>query len=231
MSVLALFAKLPVAGRVKTRLIPALGAEGAAKLAEGFLLDLVERLAGSLEEKFECVLCFDPPDAEAAFRRLLADVPGAYARFEFVAQNGGDLGERLGNALAAVRTGHSGPYIFIGTDAPDLALAELQQAVAVSSGESAYLVSADDGGYVLVALPGHAPPEVFRNIEWSSSRTCADQLRQLVRCGMKPIVRAASWPDVDEAKDLSLLEQRLEREPAIAPRTLAFLRSIKTNRS
>src|SRR5882672_8399360 len=111
-----LFAKFQLRGKVETRLISALGADGAAQLAEAFLLDLTERLARNLDRTIDCVLCFDPADAEDEFHRLLASIPSVLERFEFLPQSTGDLGARLASALARVRESHAAPYIFIGTD-------------------------------------------------------------------------------------------------------------------
>src|SRR5436309_6006029 len=90
-----LFAKYPRAGMAKTRLIPALGADGSAWLAEAFLLDLLERLA---REEFGAgarrVLCFDPPDAAEDFRVLLVREKCS-GDFSLVPQAAGGLGERL----------------------------------------------------------------------------------------------------------------------------------------
>jgi rSAM/selenodomain-associated transferase 1 len=216
---LILFAKYPTPGKVKTRLIPAVDAETAALLAESFLLDITDRIARSLDAGIRCVLCFDPPEARAAFCELLANTPSFLERFEFVTQRGNELGERLCNALADVRKTHSGPFVFIGTDAPDLAISEIETGVARSQNGSAFLTPATDGGYVLLALPDTVSEHVFENIAWSSRTTANDQIEQLKRCGIDTILSSATWPDVDEAADLKELEERLNANPSIAPRT------------
>ncbi len=225
MATLIVFAKLPASGKVKTRLAPVLGALGAAQLAEAFLLDLTERLALSLDSKIACVLCFDPPDAELEFRRLLASLPGVLTRFQLVPQSGGGLGERLANALTVARKTFSAPYIFIGTDAPDLSVKQIEYAAELTTLGPACITPADDGGYVLLALPDEAPPDVFEQIEWSTRETAAQQMRQLSRCGIGRIC-SEPWPDVDEPGDLPALFQRLEANPTRAPRTLQFLQSL-----
>ena len=223
---LILFAKYPAPGKVKTRLVPVLGTDGAARLAEAFLLDLTERLARTLDEKIDCVLCFDPPDAEMGFRKLLADIPGVSRRFQLVPQCTGGLGERLANALASIRKTHSGPFIFIGTDAPDLPLDAINTGICSASQGIAFCMAASDGGYVLLALPADAPADVFADIRWSTRETAADQIDQLRRCGVDTKRGGDAWPDVDEPEDIAGLVERLSENPVIAPRTLCVLRSL-----
>lgn len=223
---LILFAKYPAAGKVKTRLVSVLGADGAARLAEAFLIDLAERLARSLDTSINCILCFDPPDAELEFRKLLADVPSVLCRFQFVPQCMGGLGERLANALNEIRKTHPGPFIFIGTDAPDLPLEAIDEGIHTAREKNAYCKAASDGGYVLLALPADVPTGVFDDIRWSSRETAADQINQLRRCGIDTQRGDDVWPDVDEPGDIAELVKRLSENPMIAPRTLCVLRSL-----
>ncbi len=216
---LILFAKYPTPGKVKTRLIPAVNAETAALLAESFLLDLTERIARNLNPHIRCVLCFDPPDAKAAFCELLANVPAFAERFDFVAQRGEGLGQRLTNALADVRQTHSGPFIFIGADAPDLPLHEIESGAHHAQNRTAYLTPAHDGGYVLLALPHDVLDTVFDNIAWSTVTTANDQIVQLKRCGITTVSLGQTWRDVDDPDDLKYLEDRLNADSSIAIRT------------
>ncbi len=221
---LIMFAKYPAPGKVKTRLIPVVGAEAAARLAEAFLLDLVERIVRTLDEKIDCVLCFDPPDAEAAFRTLLASIPKVLDRFQLVPQRGEDLGKRLANGLTDVRSAHIGPYVFIGTDAPDLPFSMIQgPSLGFPKRGTAYCTEASDGGYASLSLPSNAPCEVFENIRWSSRDTAMDQAQQLRNCGIE-CHRDYSWPDVDESGDVAKLFDRLKRDPSVAPRTFLAIK-------
>jgi len=236
-STLLLFAKYPRAGLAKTRLIPALGAAGAARLAEAFMLDFLERLA---REEFGAdvrrVLCFDPPDAADDFRALLArekpgaDLPQALAArekgaggFTLVPQAAGNLGERL---AAALEHASGGPAIFVGADAPDLPLAEIAAAIQHAREGRAYLQRACDGGYVLLALPAGATRDVFSAITWSAATTAAQQAERIRAAKLELVESAQVWPDVDEPADLPSLKARLLKNPALAPRTLAVLRAV-----
>ena len=222
----------------KTRLIPALGAQGAAALAAAFIMDLTERLAGaSLGRDVRRVLCYDNPDAGGnvaardAFKALLA-APGAdgksseliLKRFSLLAQSGGDLGERLGSAMKTVRLSFEGPLLLIGSDAPDLPEDELLRGLELARAGKAYLKPAEDGGYVLLALPAAARHTVFDEVEWSTAETARTQAARLRAMELPTIVSNSKWPDVDRPADLPLLLKRLEANPGIARRTLAVLR-------
>ncbi|MEI6232151.1 MAG: TIGR04282 family arsenosugar biosynthesis glycosyltransferase [Planctomycetota bacterium] len=222
---LILFAKYPTPGKVKTRLIPAVDAETAALLAEAFLQDVADRVARTFDVNAACVLCFDPPDARGAFSELLANVPVFLERFEFVEQRGAGLGERLALALNDIRRTSGGPYIFIGTDTPDLPVSEIEKAATVARTGSAFLSRAHDGGYVLLALPENAPLNVFDNIAWSSTYTARDQIDQLKRCGIETVVSERVWRDVDEPDDLMALVARLNADTSLALRTQIVIRA------
>src|SRR5881392_3597985 len=106
-------ARHPVAGRVKTRLAAALGADAACALYRAFVLDLAERLAAL---PYAVTWAYTPPDAP--FAELL---PGARCR----PQRGRDLGERLAAALAEELAAGPGPVLAIGADAPHIPAAAL----------------------------------------------------------------------------------------------------------
>jgi uncharacterized protein len=223
---LMLFAKLPQAGKAKTRLIPAIGAETAARFAEACLKDLLSRLAGEVfPANVKRVLCFDPPSAAPAFREMLGFDEKVQQRFELLAQGAGDLGRRLAVALTSAAE-RNGGVVFIGADAPDLPMEEIQRALRHISAGNAYLQRATDGGYVLLGLPRNAPAAVFENIRWSSKHTADDQLQRLKGCNLNVIESGITWCDVDESPDLHGLRIRLEENPQIAPRTLELLRNV-----
>jgi rSAM/selenodomain-associated transferase 1 len=221
---LVMFAKLPIAGRVKTRLIPVLGEEGAAQLADAFLLDLTARLARTLDKHIDCLLCFDPPGAQAQFRAALSGIPHS-ERFRLVPQGPGDLGRRLAHALREVRKIRAAPCAFIGSDAPDVTRRQIVLALHRARQGRAHIVPARDGGYVLLALPHQAPTTVFDSIDWSTGAECRQQQARILESGIPCSVDTTVWSDVDEAADLPVLVRSLNATPNLAPRTLAFLRS------
>ncbi len=223
---LLMFSKYPQPGRCKTRLVPALGAEGAARLASAFLRDLAARLAQAHCGAQRLFLFFDPPDALAQFQALLQQPAGILRHFALCPQSPGNLGERLAAAAETVRAEGCGPLALIGSDAPDLPLDAIRTGFQHAAGGRAYLLPAQDGGYVLLALPRSASPAVFEQIDWSTARTCGQQAERLESLGVPTIVSETNGWDVDEPGDLAPLKERLARDPASAPLTHALLQEI-----
>ncbi|HYF50048.1 MAG TPA: TIGR04282 family arsenosugar biosynthesis glycosyltransferase [Planctomycetota bacterium] len=223
---LLLFSRYPAPGACKSRLAEALGPERAAALARAMLLDLVSRLPQELAD-IHCVLCFDPPEAMQQFQSLLSEVPQALQRFALLPQRGKGLGERLASALETVRKDR--PYtdlVFIGSDAPELTAASINEGFIITRGGRAGILRAQDGGYVLLALPCNAGASVFTNIHWSSQTTADEQVARLRELGSEVVELSGQGWDIDEAADLKPLLNRLKKNPELAPRTLSALSAI-----
>lgn len=181
---LVIFTRYPTPGAAKTRLIPALGPEGAAAL-HCRLTEHTVAAARAARLPFE--LWTTGADT-AAFRDWLGDV-------QVRAQGEGGLGERLLRAAAPY------PVIFIGTDAPDLVPAHLRAAADAVGMGRAVIGAAEDGGYWLLGLP-HAVPGVFDGIAWSTDTVFADTLQRLRAAGHDP-VRLPTLSDLDVPEDLA----------------------------
>ncbi len=197
---LVVLAKAPVPGAVKTRLIPALGADGAAALHRrlvGQALDTAVRAAlGPVE------LCCAPDPDHAFFAQCRSDF-GVH----LTAQAGGDLGERM--AAAFERVLPAGPAILTGSDCPSLTVEDLRAAArALVQGSDAALAPTEDGGYALIGL-GRPRAELFAGIEWSTERVMAGTRRRLAAAGMRWVELPTRW-DVDRPEDL----ERLRNDPA-----------------
>ena len=189
---LIVFAKAPVAGQAKTRLIPALGAEGAAALATRLLR---HTLAAGMAAGFDQVeLCVAPDTSHPAFGALAS----AYG-LALTAQGEGDLGARMDRALARVLHDHR-HAVLIGTDAPALNAARLRDAACALHEADAVFVPALDGGYALVGLR-RAQPALFRGIAWSTAHVMA-QTRQRARAAGLTWTERDPVPDIDEPDDL-----------------------------
>lgn len=194
---LLVFAKAPVAGRAKTRLIPALGLDGAAALQAALVDDTLARaraaapralqLWGSAETE-------DPALADAARRH------GA----SLFAQPAGDLGARMRAALARA-TADGPPAIVIGTDAPALDADAIASAGALLAGHDAVLGPADDGGYVLLGLH-RAEAALFEGIDWGGGGVLAQTRSRLQRLGWHWAELRSRW-DLDRPEDLGRLRQ------------------------
>lgn len=179
----ALFARYPVPGAAKTRLIPALGAEGAARLHRL----LVERTLATIRASGLpfAVYCTGAPLADFA-AWLGADVP-------LVEQGEGDLGARL----ARVAT----PTILLGADVPDLTPAQLAAAARALDSAGVVIGPAEDGGYYLLGYR-QPVPFLFTAMPWGTSAVLAETLDRLQRRQVAPHL-LAELADCDLPEDLA----------------------------
>ena len=187
-----IFAKAPVPGKVKTRLIPALGEIGAARLAHRMLVDTVrEAVAANLSAP---ELCVDPHPLDEAW---LGFLPEQHMRVTF--QGEGDLGERL--ARAAKRTILLGENaLLIGTDCPELDAGRLRAAAVALETYDTFLHPAEDGGYALLGL-ARFDPSLFAAIPWSSDGVAAATTARIETLGWSLAI-GETLRDVDEPADL-----------------------------
>jgi rSAM/selenodomain-associated transferase 1 len=189
MTRIVIFAKAPVPGRVKTRLIPALGAEGAAALASRMLERTIsEALASGLAVE----LCGEP------------DPAGWYhgPTLQLSAQGEGDLGQRLHRAAERVLAAEN--VLLIGADCPALDRHRLNAAAEALERHDAVLHPAEDGGYVLLGLR-RVHPSLFTGIDWSTDRVAVQTLASIEALGWSIDIRDR-LADVDEPSDLHLLD-------------------------
>jgi rSAM/selenodomain-associated transferase 1 len=187
MTRIVIFAKAPVPGRVKTRLIPALGAEGAAALAGEMLEGTVgEALATGLPTE----LCGEPDAREWH---------PAKAGLALTAQGDGELGERL--ARAAERALRRGAILLIGSDCPELDRARLRAAADALELHDAVLHPAHDGGYALLGLR-RFDRSIFEGIDWSTSVVAAQTLARIEALGWS-LHLGETLRDLDEPGDLA----------------------------
>ena len=190
---LAILAKAPTAGSVKTRLIPALGANGAAALHAR----LIERTVATacMAEVGPVTLWVTPPPPHACFTGVASRFP-----IQLAAQPEGDLGARM---LAACQAG-AGPVIVIGTDCPALTPSHLHEAAAVlRSGSDVVAIPAEDGGYVLI---GSRKPqaELFAGMIWGTDTVMAETRRRLASNRLTWRELPPLW-DLDRPGDLARL--------------------------
>ena len=191
---LIIFAKAPVPGQAKTRLIPALGAEGAARLADRLLAHTLQQALALPVEHLE--LCVSPNEQHPAFERASAAAP---ERLNITMQGEGDLGQRMHRALSRVLSQHT-RALLIGTDAPALDTALLGQAVQALAQHPAVFVPALDGGYALVGLIRPAPA-LFQDMAWSTAQVMQDTRSRARQLGLSWI-ELPPVADIDEPGDL-----------------------------
>lgn len=187
---IVIFAKAPLPGKVKTRLIPALGEEGAARLARRMLENTV--LEALKVEAAEIELCADPAPDHADWRGLLPASPTT-------AQGDGDLGVRLARAAERVISGGQ-RVVLIGTDCPELTARRLRKACTELERHEAVIHPAVDGGYALLGLNSF-DPSVFAGIEWSTSSVAGATIARIEALGWSLHV-GETLRDIDEPEDL-----------------------------
>ncbi len=188
-------AKAPVAGAVKTRLVPALGAEGAARLAQHMLAATVAAAKNAGLGVPE--LCASPNPAHETWEGFLPE--GVIA----TDQGYGDLGERMASAAQRV-IGGGHPVLLIGTDCPDLTPARIRMMAGQLADHDVVIQPAFDGGYVLLGLR-RFDPSLFTDIEWSNPSVASTTRCRILSLGWSLYV-GETLRDIDEPGDLTALK-------------------------
>jgi rSAM/selenodomain-associated transferase 1 len=228
---LVVMAKAPRAGKVKTRLAPAVGFDGSAALNVCFLKDTTRNIDSVAREmqvspraslgrdektvgggKAAGLISYTPVGDEAAFDGLLPE------GFALIAQRGDGFGERLLATAEDVLSCGFGAVCLIDSDSPTLPGGALRQAVEalLQPGDRVVIGGSDDGGYYLIGMKqAHAAP--FERIAWSTASVYAETVER-VREAELELVELPVWYDVDDAATLALLESELieGKRPAFA---------------
>ena len=192
MTRIIIFAKAPLPGFAKTRLIPALGQDGAARLARRMLHGTLSSAIGAMVGPVG--LCVTPDIASPSWVGM--DIPRGV---EVSAQGDGDLGARLARAVQRGLE-HGEPVILIGTDCIEMSVALLRSAAAALEHKNAIIHPAADGGYVLLGL-ARFHPLLFEDMAWSTDRVAAETVGRVRRLGWSLEV-GAPLHDIDEPDDL-----------------------------
>ncbi len=200
---LIVFAREPVPGQVKTRLIPALGADGAARLYRR-LLGIALRAAAATPCAHRQLWCAGAPAAGGECARL-----AAWHGCTWHHQGAGDLGARMSAGLAEALAA-TDRAILIGSDCPDYTPAYLSAAFAALADHDAVLGPAADGGYVLIGLRRPAPA-LFAGISWSTPSVLAETRHALRQTGLN-WVELPTLHDLDCPQDLAGFDQLLVTE-------------------
>ncbi|MFZ1548346.1 MAG: TIGR04282 family arsenosugar biosynthesis glycosyltransferase [Candidatus Nitrotoga sp.] len=191
------FAKAPQPGFAKTRLIPALGAEGAAELAQQMLSNtLFEALAadiGTVE------LCSTPKIDDVAWQ----GIPLPFG-IEITDQGEGDLGARLARASErAIENAES--VLLIGSDCVEMSATLLREAAQSLHEHDAVIHCTADGGYALLGLK-HYSAALFSNMPWSTDAVASTTIARIGQLGWSLHIGQVLH-DVDAPQDLKYLPQ------------------------
>lgn len=195
---LLVFAKAPVPGEAKSRLVPSLGREGAARLHANLVLHTLDTALASKVGPVElwCSSAVSHPFFVECGRRFQV----ALRR-----QRGESLGERMSHAFRETLQ-KGGVALLIGTDCPSLRPEDLREAKEVLDEKVRVVLSpAEDGGYVLLGLRQHAEA-LFEGIPWGSDVVLAQTRQRLQRLGWSWRELAVRW-DVDRPEDVERLRR------------------------
>jgi uncharacterized protein len=191
-----LFAKSPVPGKVKTRLAPSLGDQGAADLHKSLVLYCLQMATESSAAPVE--LWCSPSAEDPFFKGCARQFP-----VRLRSQGEGDIGKRMGDAFEdALR--HSPYALLMGTDCPSVTKDDLRAgAYALLQGADAVVSPAEDGGYVLIGLRSYAP-ELFTGIPWGTASVMGETRDRLQALRWQWRELPTRW-DVDRTEDLKRL--------------------------
>ncbi|MGE0751304.1 MAG: TIGR04282 family arsenosugar biosynthesis glycosyltransferase [Variibacter sp.] len=203
---IAIFAKAPVAGFAKTRLIPRFGAETAASLQR---LMIERAIRTAVESRVGPVSLWCAPDCSAEVFSSLA----AKYSLELHSQSGRDLGARMLHAFEVLTV--VCPVIVIGCDCPALQPSHLRKCARdLGHGHDAVFIPTEDGGYALIAA-AKPWPQLFSDIPWGSSEVMSRTRTRAIATGLRVAEPVMLWDvdtpeDVDRAAALGLLNRTCE---------------------
>jgi len=219
---LAIFTRSPRAGFSKTRLIPLLGAQGAAEMQRASLADAVEKIK-ALHGLAALYLIKTGRSSERADRLALGS-----PHVHVLPQRGKDLGERLNRAFGFLLQRHR-RAIVTGTDSPELPAQTLLQALQELCWCEAVLGPCPDGGYYLIGLRrgagGARRGRLLGDVRWGTRWALRDTLRNLISAGVSCSL-LQPLADVDRPADFIALRRRMKGNAAtrrIAPATWRFV--------
>ena len=201
---LAVMAKAPRSGKVKTRLAPPLTLDLAAAINICFLQDTTENIAAvAASGNAAGIVSYTPIGDEALFDNLLP------ADFALVPQRGNGFGERLFATAEDLLAFGYNSVCLIDSDSLTVPAAAFEQAIAelAKPGDRIILGPANDGGYYLIGLK-RAHSELFANITWSTPSVFAETIAAAQAANLEAVILPL-WYDVDDAAALDILTAEL----------------------
>jgi rSAM/selenodomain-associated transferase 1 len=204
-SSIAVFAREPVLGRVKTRLAAEIGEEQALR----FYRAMADRMCA----------CINTSELAQMQLWVSANPEHPFFRSQCAAQNihlqqGADLGEKMLAAIEqALQSQSIDSVLVVGTDCPAIDSAYLESAlVALAGGSDVVIGPAEDGGYVLIGMR-RPIAELFAGVDWGTSEVLSQTLEKLHSLQIGYQLLAPLW-DVDRPEDLARLSELV---PALVP--------------
>lgn len=187
------FAKFPKPGKAKTRLIPALGAKGAADLHDQMVRHTLDRVGEVLTNRGTLAKVWTALDDHQVFASHFQ------TKFPCEPQVDGDLGQKMNSAFTRM-LGQVDAAVIIGTDCPDISPGLLRSALDALRRVDVVLGPADDGGYYLIGLT-RPTPSLFESMEWSTSSVLEQTMQRAKSLGLS-VQLLPMLSDVDQPEDI-----------------------------
>ncbi len=200
---LVVYARPPVAGAVKKRLLPAFTPGQAVLLYEAMLCDTLERMAEAAGESASLFVSWSEacePGGELA---------GLLPPWRSELQRGGDLGERMAATLQEKLHGGFEAVVLVGADAPGLPLSYVRRGFEELAAHDVVLGPCEDGGYYLLGSR-RLHPRLFQNVPWGTSQVLS-VTRDRLRNERIPWHELPVWRDVDTPEDVARLWNEMQR--------------------
>lgn len=218
---LVVFAKAPLVGEVKTRLIGQFSPEEATELYVCFLQDtfaMMEEVQAE-REQVSLVLCYTPADEIEAFES--ADLEGCL----FLAQHGQDLGERLHNCFTDLLAAGFHSIVILGADTPTLPEEFIIEAFhRLAASQEVIIGPATDGGYYLIGS-NNSCPQLFVDIDWGTDAVLV-QTQARADKSETTLSLLPPWEDVDTPEALGKLQSQIAAGLVAPPRTSKYLKRL-----
>lgn len=224
---LVVMLKAPVAGQVKTRLVPPLSPKDAARLYRCFIQDTFNRI--SVLTDIDIIAAYTPRNLAKKIKNLLP------TKSIILPQKGKDLGERLTNVFSHLFSHGYKKVAIIGTDSPDLPIEYIEKSFSLLNKKTTLVLGpTEDGGYYLIAMSNLLSPmgtdlksvpkkggmggfagEIFQDITWSANTVFEKTIEKAKRAGLKTAV-LPKWYDVDDIESLMVLRKNIKDTPFAA---------------
>jgi len=196
---LIVFTRFPEPGKTKTRLIPALGAEGAARLQRHMTKHILAAAAKTGNRPGLTTEVRHEGGSTDLMQKWLGP------QFSYRPQGPGDLGRRMARAFEDAFRDSKEAAVIVGSDIPGISADIIQQAFEGLLKNDLVLGPARDGGYYLIGMRNTIPAEtyarLFAGINWGTGEVLSQTLQTARESGLRFIL-LESLADVDRPADL-----------------------------
>ncbi len=215
------FVKDPVKGGVKSRLAAELDDTISLELYKYFILDMLVTLTTC---EAQCLICVYPQSALGKVREWVG------AKYDYLPQEGKDLGERMKNSFIKAFSMEYERAILIGSDIPDLPSSIVSQAFRMLETNDAVVGPARDGGYYLIGFRNDTlVTDVFDTIKWGGKTVLRNTLNRLQKSAYR-VHLLPPWSDVDTIADVMALLKRNKSGVCHCPKTMSYLAGLSLSK-